>query len=118
MEEKRRFVRLDINVNVKWDKDPAAPLRPGSSKNISGGGICLMMADRGLKVGEVLNLEFELPNGKAIKAKGRVVWVERFEIMNRDYGQKFDAGIEFLDISDPDREEIKKFVFLSYSSDK
>lgn len=117
MKEKRRFVRLDINVNIKWSKDLTETEKTGGSKNISGGGICLMTEEKGLEVGDRLKLEFELPNEKVIKAKGKVAWIEKFEIMNKDYGKKYDVGIEFSDIAEKDREEIKKFIFMSYSKE-
>ena len=118
MQEKRQFVRLDITVNVKWSKDLTPLEKSDKSRNISGGGICLMTEEKGLAVGDRLNMEFELPTKKIIEAKGKVVWVEKFEIMNREYGQKCDAGIEFMDIADKDREDIKKFVFMSYANEK
>ena len=113
MHEKRRFVRLDVNVKVNWEKivvaQTAIPDKKDSTKNISEGGICLIVYEK-LNVADLLKLEIELPTKRIIQATGRVVWTHEFIIGQPDQ-KRYDVGIEFLDISAPDREEIKKFVF-------
>ncbi|MFH1621838.1 MAG: PilZ domain-containing protein [Candidatus Omnitrophota bacterium] len=111
MGERRKFVRLDLNTKVEWEKvnrdEPASEFK---SKNISGGGICLI-TDEIINIGDTLNLKIDLPTLKTIHAKGKVVWIEGFEIVGGRREKKYEAGIEFLDINDKDRQEIEKFVF-------
>jgi len=114
VQERRRFVRLTTNVRVKWKKiidtyeDIAEHIN--DTKNISGGGICLMVDER-LGVGDRLYLEIELPTKKIIYSKGRVVWIKEYEIIGQPHKKSYDTGIEFLEIGDKDREDIKKFIF-------
>lgn len=114
MEERRKFVRLDLNTGVNWRKDDEASDRTiygkSTTKNISGGGVCLIM-DQAVKIGDKLHLEIELPTKKIIYSEGVVIWVEKFEIIGGRYEKRYDAGVEFSEITDEDREEIKKFVF-------
>lgn len=114
MEEKRKFVRLNLNVEVRWRKiietlDRAVD-NINLTKDISGGGIRLIV-DETVKVADKLSLEIKLPTDKVIYCQGRVIWVEKFEIVGRRHEDRYEAGIEFMDISDDDREEISKLVF-------
>jgi Tfp pilus assembly protein PilZ len=115
MEERRKFVRLDINVVVKWEKisgdlNNIVCNNKDITKNMSSGGICLITHEK-LEVGDKLHLKIELPTKKIITAKGRVVWINEFEIVGGERERRYDIGIEFIDIRDEDKEEIGKFVF-------
>ncbi|MFH0877020.1 MAG: PilZ domain-containing protein [Candidatus Omnitrophota bacterium] len=113
MQEKRQFVRLDVNVKVNWEKivgeAPEPSEKENVSRNISEGGICLIVYEQ-LGVGEKIKLDIELPSQKKIAATGRIAWINEFAI-GQVQEKRYDAGIEFLEISPQDREEIKKFVF-------
>lgn len=114
MEERRRFPRFDMNVNVKWDKIADVPESNVSdvdvTKNISSGGICLIVYER-LAEGDRLNMEIELPTRKIIRAAGKVVWIHEFELIGKSSEKRYDVGVEFLDLKDEEREEIKNFLF-------
>ncbi|MFH1691453.1 MAG: PilZ domain-containing protein [Candidatus Omnitrophota bacterium] len=111
-EEKRRYPRLDINVNINWKKvvenTASDTVVRGVSKNISEGGICLIVYER-LNIGDVVVLDIELPVGKVIKSRGKVAWVKDFEIIGREKG--YDVGVELIDISQQDRDILRNFVF-------
>lgn len=115
MEERRKFVRLNANVDVKWakitpDKESASG-DLSTTKNISGGGICLTMYGKNVDVGDLLDMEIDLPTKKTIRVKGRVAWVGEFEIVGGRHEKSYDVGIEFLEINEEDRIEISQFVF-------
>ena len=114
MQERRQFVRLNANVNVTWSKiddfENGSKRGIDITRNISSGGICLMMEEP-VHGDDILELTIELPTHKVIQSRGRVVWVSEFEIVAGEQGKRYDAGIEFLDIDEHDREAIKEFVF-------
>jgi len=111
MRERRRFVRLDINVKVRWKRiEQVNEEEKEVTKNISGGGICLI-AEEKLNKGDTLYLEIELPSGELIYARGRVVWVNEYEIIGVEVKKKYDVGIEFIEIKEEDREEIGRYIF-------
>ena len=118
MEEKRRFVRLNTNVEVKLTKIGKISKedldKVAASRNISENGICIIMQGKVINAGDKLNLEIELPTQKIIKVEGIVMWVNEFEIFGGEHEKRFDAGIEFLKINDNDQEAIKDFVFKSF----
>ncbi len=112
MPEKRRFPRLSVAVDVRWEK--VAPQRGDAktdalpTKNISAGGICLIFYER-VDVGERLRLDIELSPQKTIHAVGRVVWTS--PVKAGAGRNRRDVGIEFLEISKEDRQEIQRFVW-------
>lgn len=115
MENRRKFPRLAVDVDVCWQKvegrESADNPSKDITKNISEGGICLMVYEPLVK-GETISLEFTLPTGKRINATGRVAWTSTFEVISeKAEASRCDAGIEFIDISKEDKLEIQKFVF-------
>jgi c-di-GMP-binding flagellar brake protein YcgR len=121
MKEKREYVRLDLNVRVDWKKisetsDPAEEFTD-KTKNISVGGLCLIVNEK-LNVGDSLQIALELPSKKIIDMEGRVMWINEYEIFGKEEEQFYDVGIEFMNISKDEREEIKEFVLTSYSTEE
>jgi len=114
VEEKRKFPRLDIAVDVQCGRvqeDAQVQKKdPGVTKNISAGGLCLIIYDE-VRVGEHLKLYVSLPTGRVICAVGQVVWASPFDVSSDRGRSRCDAGIEFVEISKEDREEIQGFVW-------
>lgn len=111
MQERRRFPRLGITkIMVNWRKDGILD-NLHRTKNISGGGIGLAMGrNNSAKTGDALQLEFYLPTGRIIYAKGIVAWTNKSTVVSEENITRSEAGIEFSDISDKDKEFIKSFV--------
>ncbi|MDP2943837.1 MAG: PilZ domain-containing protein [Candidatus Omnitrophota bacterium] len=111
--ERRKFVRLNILTDVAYAKQqkPSEKDKLSIAKNISAGGICLVVYEE-LRVGDILDLKLCLPEEKAlINAVGRVVWIKEFVIDDCSNAKRFDAGIEFIKISDKDMAKINQYVF-------
>ena len=109
--ERRHFSRLAASVDVnysllekKQDKNIKAV-----SKNIAAGGICIIAYEQ-LKTGSVLELNINIAEiNRTVKAKGKVIWNSEFTV-----GQdqpRYDVGVEFVEISDSDRQLISQYVF-------
>ena len=117
MEERRSCVRVGLSVTVKWrtSEDSAAnrPQKKALSRNISVVGICLVLREP-VGIGGALELEFALPGGSVIRARGKVVWLGKFDAKEEKYasgtGAFNVAGIRFLDISEEDRKEIADLI--------
>ncbi len=117
MREKRRFPRLNVAVDVRWEK--VLPKKRWGlrtdvhvAKNISAGGICLVVYED-VEVGEQLSLDIELPTQKVIHAVGRVVWASPFQVSGDEERKRRDVGIEFTQITKEDREEMQRFVWTN-----
>lgn len=104
--ERRKYVRLSANVEVKY----TVIGKPGEIKvfstNISAGGLCIT-TEKSLVADTPLQLEIKIPDLKdSIPALARVVWQK--PSINSD--QKFEIGVEFTGISDFDRFNIRRYV--------
>jgi len=110
--ERRKFVRLNLLVDVVYHKRPSTQKEKLSlSKNISGGGICLIVYEE-LKKSQLLELEIYLPEEETpIKALGKVAWVNEFVIGDASKGIRYDVGIEFVEIKGEDLGQVNKYVF-------
>jgi len=112
-EEKRKFARLNILIDVSYKKHDVAqqPEKLTLTRNISKGGICFVGYEE-LKELDVIDLEIFLPEEKTpIIATGKVVWVKEFTIGEPSLGKRFDVGAEFIDISQKDLEKVDKYMF-------
>lgn len=109
-QERRKYVRLNAAVQVKYTiiGNPGA-IRV-SSKNVGAGGVCLIIAEE-LKIDTPLQLEIKVPDLKEpIRALGRVVWQKPAETSGTQAAVHFDTGIEFIGISNFDRFNINRYV--------
>ena len=117
-QERRKFPRLNWNVKVRWKRILDVPdetsQHTGAARDISAGGICLILKE-GVEVGDILELEISLGEGKNICSRGRVIWVDRFEITGGIKSTGYEGGIEFLGMSDEAMLEINRFVFQDSS---
>jgi len=108
-QERRKFVRLNINVEINYSIIPHEEQQETGTKNISAGGIC-MVSDKPLSIGDTLQLEIKLPEDPpSIQVKGKAVWVKQFIATEKH--ESFDIGVEFINISEENRKRINKYVF-------
>ncbi|MCM8786927.1 MAG: PilZ domain-containing protein [Candidatus Omnitrophica bacterium] len=107
--EKRRFVRANYPCRVIIYA-PQTHTIFTHTENIGGGGIRVIIEEK-LNIGEMVGLELYLFEEKEpILCKGRVVWVVEKESRYRKNLFFFDTGLEFSEISDADKEIIKRLV--------
>lgn len=122
MQEKRKYVRANGLLNVKY-KIPTLQVEGKSlAVNISGGGIRIHVKTKLESTAlpeskTIIELEVTLPNDTLpIFAKGEIVWSS---ITNT--GRKegfFDTGIKFIEIKDYDRDRIIKYVYSQLHREK
>jgi c-di-GMP-binding flagellar brake protein YcgR len=110
-EERRQYPRLNSNVDIAYSFQGRKDAKEKSvSKNISAGGICLILYER-VEVGMSLLLEIRLPGvGEPIYAEGEIKWIKEFFI-SVDNTTRYDAGIEFVNIKENARHIIERYVF-------
>ncbi len=74
------------------------------TEDLSVGG-AFLVADLLFEPGEVLSLSFTLPRSeRVVQAEGRVAWVSRGD----EGGKPAGMGLQFLDLSAEDREELRQ----------
>lgn len=108
MEEKRKFVRLQWPVVVKY-KALQEP-RTGDQivgKDISEGGACFIAYER-LPVGTILDIQLEFPfDSMPIFAKGEVAWIKK---LSEEHAATFEVGISFNEVNPQDKKRLKMYI--------
>jgi c-di-GMP-binding flagellar brake protein YcgR len=104
----RKHARGSLALPV-FVSDAVSKARVGirfDSADVSGGG-AFLRSDMLFEVGELLMLQFSLPDGRAISARGRVVRASR-EVRDGETGKErvSGMGIEFVDLPPEDRAAI------------
>ncbi len=102
-QHERRPVELPITVSDAANRVVA--IIQFSTQDLSSGG-AFVRSHLLFEIGEVLSLQFAMPDGRQVKARGKVVRVAR------DTGDDVvpGMGIEFLDLAVADREQLRKLV--------
>jgi uncharacterized protein (TIGR02266 family) len=102
-QHERKPVELPITVSDSANRVVA--VIQFSTHDLSTGG-AFVRSQLLFEIGEVLSLQFALPNGHTIRASGKVVRVAR------DAGDDVvpGMGIQFVDLSDDDRKALQALV--------
>ncbi len=116
MEEKRRFVRVDWPIVVKY-KTIEEPYTEDQivGKDICEGGISFTVYER-LTKGVKLELEIYAPfDSLPIFAKGDIVWIKR---ISEEHAKTFEVGISFFYIDPHDHKRLKMYIEKELSNKK
>lgn len=112
MSEQRKFVRLDTTLPVTYRTLPASEPQRSSTKNISGGGICVFV-EESLAPKTLIEVEITLPERQGpIVFTGEIVWCEQFQVVGKE-PHSIQAGVRFVSISPDDQQAILQHVILS-----
>lgn len=105
--ERRKFIRLEIPVEVHFIFESDDHVYHSNTKNISAEGIrftSIANAPRGSSV----KLEIRLLNSpNPIHANGKVIWCKRLSLED---GAPYDVGIEFNTIEEDNKNTFLKFL--------
>jgi len=114
MEERRRFVRLDTQLKVKYTVLPQTEARPTVTKDISGGGICFF-ADEMLQPGTTLQVEMTLPDRDTpAPFTAEVIWCEPYEVIGKTKRERaIEVGVRFVEVAPVDQKAIMNHVILN-----
>ncbi len=113
--QRRNFFRLNVLLEVWYrvvtysnkEYNEDIPFKKTLATDLSGGGISLILEE---KLGKDCNVECEIFRGRPemISFTGKTVRCERI-VSESKYS--YSVGIEFVDISDNDREKVIRFIF-------
>ena len=109
IEEKRKFIRLEVPVELKYIAEGETIRKDVTTKDISCEGLRFISNDE-IKEGAILEFSLDVPNANnPVHINGNVVWVKR---LSTEDGAPFEVGVEFAKI-----EEDNKNTFLKYLCD-
>ncbi len=114
MEERRRFVRLDTRLDIRYTVVPTGTAKHALTKDIAGGGMCLF-AEQMLPVGTRLQVALTLPGRETpVHCIAEVMWSEEYEVIGKTQRQRsIEVGVRFLEIAPQDREAVMQHVILN-----
>ncbi len=108
---RRRFPRVNYpcQVIVRNEQDQKDVIL-AHTENIGVGGVCVILK-KGLPMFAPVEVELDLLDFEEhVKCQGKVVWAVRRKSGEENKPMFYDIGIEFVDISDLDRERIEAVV--------
>ena len=115
--QRRNYFRLDVLLEVRYrvisysgtdeEYDADIPYTKTLATDLSGGGISLILEEK-LERGSIIEGEIFSGQPEKISFRGKSARCER---MRRDSRYKYVAGIEFIDISDINREKVIRYIF-------
>jgi c-di-GMP-binding flagellar brake protein YcgR len=110
MSERRRFIRLEVPVELSYRLPQGDRVYRSTSKNISPEGLGFQVSGGAPSEADVLDITLELPSApNPVHIRGKVVWKKRLSLEDNT---PYDIGVEFLDI-----DEDNKNTFLRYLCD-
>ena len=106
MQERRRYVRLNINLEVIYSLEGEKIRYTTMSKNISPNGARFLL-EKEVPADSILNLEVKIPTSdEPIPIKAKVVWSKKRTEQGKNI---YDTGLEFVQIP-----EESTTVFFQY----
>lgn len=106
--QRRDYVRVHVFMDARVRWRPSDPWIPARTKDISGGGVCLILDEEPpLRVGDSFALELSLPEGGPPIAT--TAEVRRIE--EKPENSTWLAGCAFTGIREVERQRIVRFVF-------
>jgi len=113
--QRREYYRLDCllkvqyrqvkSINKEYNED--IPFKKTFAKNLSGGGISLMLEEK-IEVGKILECEIFNEQSRSVRFFGKVL---RFERTGMEDRFKYEAGIAYIKINNSDRDAVVKYIF-------
>lgn len=106
-EERRVFPRISTAMPVQYRgiRQANGAVVGTIARDISSGGVRLVVNEF-LSVFTRLVVEVSIPpTPKSIRAISKVVWIRK-----RPYGEQYEVGMEFVDITEEDKRNISDFV--------
>lgn len=105
--QRRSFVRLPISLPVYFKEVQEQTVHQGITVDISGGG-ALFLSNVRFAQGDLLDFELHLPERNSICCNAKVV---RLLIPQPGGGSKYKVAVNYVDISEPQRDKIFNFIF-------
>jgi c-di-GMP-binding flagellar brake protein YcgR len=109
IEERRKFIRLEVPVELKYIVEGDPTRKEVTTKDLSCEGL-RFITEQGINEGTSLELNLIIPNASnPVHINGKVVWARK---ITTEDSSPFEVGVEFVKI-----EEDNKNTFLRYLCD-
>ncbi len=107
--ERRKCPRLDEKMPLVYQTHENLEGKTCSTKNISSGGFCFE-TERPVYHGDVLWVQIYKPVETGLTRRAPISTIAKVAWVRRINPEKYESGLEFVDIRERDREEIAEHV--------
>lgn len=106
----RKFPRLAINCDIEISGTNNPLSVAVLTQNIGAGGVCVLMPKEVSKLTRVFIRLHLSDDPEPVESYARVCWVVPSRTPLKKNETVFDTGFEFLNMTDKDRDRLKKFI--------
>jgi c-di-GMP-binding flagellar brake protein YcgR len=109
MEERRRFIRLEVPVEVKYviEEDPNQTRKQVSTKDLSCDGL-RFISEQKVEDGSFLDINLTIPKANnPVHIKGKTIWSKK---LSTEDTAPFEVGVEFVQIEEDNKNTFLKFL--------
>ncbi|MBF0252920.1 MAG: PilZ domain-containing protein [Candidatus Omnitrophica bacterium] len=108
--DKRKFPRARYECRILISSQGKDESFETLTENIGSGGICVVLGKE-FDLFKTAQIEMHIPEKKrVVRCSGTIVWVIRKRISGKGHDFNYDIGIEFIEISDDDKDFIAALV--------
>lgn len=105
-EDRRKFIRLEMPIEVDYISKASGLLKKTISKDISAEGL-RFLTNTSIEKNEDLELRLVLPEARnPVHIMGKVIWIKKFSLDEN----AFEVGIEFIKIEEDNKNTFLKFL--------
>ena len=106
--ERRKFIRLDVPVNISYNEIGNDTIYRATTKNISADGLRFESRIASLEESSRVELRLIIPKARnPVHLIGKVVWKRK---LSSEDGAPFDVGIELDEIEEDNKNTFLKFL--------
>ncbi|MBL7071614.1 MAG: PilZ domain-containing protein [Candidatus Omnitrophica bacterium] len=109
-DERRRFVRFDLNANVKFRFfDNIDEGIKGKAKDLSAEGVCIV-TETELPIDKDIEIDISFPGRKRpVRVRGKTAWVYEIKRPDKKKTGHFEAGIKLYTVDKGDENTLLKY---------
>ena len=109
-EERRRFIRFDLDTNVKFKYfDNIDENIRCKSKNLSAEGVCIV-TDREMPRDKDVELDISLPGRKRpVRIRGKILWTHKIKSADKKKQDHYEAGIKLYTVDKDDENTLLRY---------
>ncbi len=107
IEERRKFIRLEVPLELKYIVEGDAVRKEVTTKDISCEGL-RFISEEDVKKGAALELNLGVPDApNPVHIKGKTIWTKRLSTQD---DSPYEVGIEFTEIEEDNKNTFLKFL--------
>lgn len=106
--ERRRYVRLEMPIDVSYTVPETGKMLNTNTKNISADGMRFETLNSSIKESDILEIKMVIRDAPSpVHAKAKVIWKKKISLEDM---APYDCGLEFTEIEEDNKNTFLKFL--------